>query len=182
MRKIICLLFVFACLIPTAKAYSPTDASSVVLSLGSGWQITKTQKEEGIADITFYEKNANTPAPEELIETVAVKPPNSTDGFIKGLYSSVRDTLSSHNCQIEDINTALTDATAPDKYGFFWQCGDNQARGFMMFVDGDTKTGYSFAYKILGSYPITPANRDDMITILKTIQICYKENKCYLAY
>jgi hypothetical protein len=171
-------LLCFSLVATTAQALPATGTSSVKVNLGPDWKVLNTRDENKIATIIFYTRNTNTPAPEELIETHAVIPFGAKNFLFHNLYTPVHDVLGKHHCKIDDMSFPVV-AGSPQRYGFIWQCKKNQSSGFMLFSAGDSTTCYSIAYKKLGAYPVTAAARNNMLKLMKSIQICYDQTNCF---
>jgi hypothetical protein len=172
--------WVLLCLSLSAQAASDNTASSVKVNLGPAWKVLNTREENKAAHIVFYTKNSDSSNPEELIETHAMIPAGAKNFLVHNMYAPVRDVLSKHHCKIDDMFHPPVNGK-PNQYGFIWQCKKNMSSGFMLFMEGDAKTCYSFAYKKANGFPVTEKERNYMLTLIKSIQICYQGKSCFSA-
>jgi hypothetical protein len=172
---VITLLFVMG----NVYAYTPKDQSSLVVNLGPDWKISSTQEQSKIAKITEYTNITNSKQ-EALTQTTLQKSGVMAiqNGFATKLYQSTKDLMGKDKCSYEDIKNIPQTSGKDNEWGIFWQCAKNSLTGFMFFIDGDPTTMYTFTYQAAQNYPLTPTKREDMIKILKAIQLCYKNKPC----
>lgn len=153
--------------LPAGVKNAPT--STLQVSLGSEW-VKESTYDKGLDSLTedYYNKNLR-----QNLSITTLYDNDDSELNTKKMYKVNREFQSNHDTITADMPTPAANDSF-QKYGFYW--ANSKQSGFDVYIIGDANTIYSFDYN---SQSVIP--KDQMDSILKSIQVCHKDNKCITA-